>query len=192
LIAAVAISREIGDRSGEFIGLATLADVHRLQGRKGESEEHFAAAIALANEIGNPRFQGIHCSIRRPPPATRAFGRRRRQSTKRRWLLAVRSTTAAAEAAALSKLGALLVEQRQLAEARPLYEQALALARDTNQRVLEGEVLGNLGDLLAKEGQLSEAIEALPDGRSASAQRRQSRGTREDPLYSGTRGRQCR
>jgi CHAT domain-containing protein/tetratricopeptide (TPR) repeat protein len=58
--AALAISREIGDRQGEGSYLGNLGGAHQSLGDSPKAIEHHTAALAIAREIGDRRGEGIY------------------------------------------------------------------------------------------------------------------------------------
>jgi tetratricopeptide (TPR) repeat protein len=68
------------------------------------------------------------------------------------------------EGIALGGLAGVHRDRGEADEARARYEEALAIHREVGNRRFEGEVLANLAELLAKEGGLAPAREALRMG----------------------------
>jgi tetratricopeptide (TPR) repeat protein len=57
--AAIAISREVGNRRGEGIFLGYLGNLHFAQGRNKEARTHYETALAILSEAGIRRFEAV-------------------------------------------------------------------------------------------------------------------------------------
>ena len=56
---ALAIHREVGNRSSEGSVLGNLGYLHGIQGRMDEARSHYEQALAIHREVGNRRFEGV-------------------------------------------------------------------------------------------------------------------------------------
>ena len=157
--AALALSRELGDRRYEGIWLGLLGSLHREQSRLAQGLENARAALAIAREVGDRRSEGhwlgtlghLNRAQGNTPEAMEDFeaGLTIAQELGNRRL----------EGIWLGALGQLQRAQGNIPEAMENMEAGLAIAREMGNRRAEAVTLGNLGQLHRNQGRIPEARE---------------------------------
>lgn len=158
--AALAIQREVDDRFGESISLASLGHLALYRNDLAVARELFGRALSLVVEIGDPRNEGIHLGnlgrveqeCGRLDVARSAFERARemfRAMEDRR-----------SDAWALSMLACVVQEQGLLDEARLMYRETLVRNEEVGNRRAQGVALAQLARIEQWEGAY-EAAHAL-------------------------------
>jgi predicted ATPase len=157
LDAALAVSREVGDRHRESAALDILGLLHHSQGRMDEARASFDAALAIACEIGDRRTEGvvlIHVSGLDRDQGRTDDGRAHLDAA----LVVAREVgDRRAEGAALGTLGIVHSIQGRRDEGREHLDAALAVAREVGDRRTQGTVLVNLGNLHYEQGRIDDA-----------------------------------
>jgi tetratricopeptide (TPR) repeat protein len=155
---ALAITREVGDRVLEAHVVANLATVLVDDETSDEAIALLDEAFQLARSLQLPAIESYALSL---------LGKRRRARGEhdaaidmlgRAWQIA-RDLKAEASWSILGHLAAAVNAHRGPREARPLFEEALAGAREKGDRVLEADMLDALARCHEAEGELATALD---------------------------------
>ena len=113
-------------------------------GQTERAVEHYQQALAITSETGDRSSEGTRLGSLGRIYSTLGQTERRSSTTSRPWPSPSRSAISAAKARSWA-ISATFTEAGQTELAIEHYQQALAIARETGDRSLEGGVLGNLG-----------------------------------------------
>jgi tetratricopeptide (TPR) repeat protein len=170
--AALVLHDAVGSRRGRGITLANLSTLSRLAGNNDQARRELEEALEIHRETGNVRSEGVvlaNLGALLADAGERAEARALYQQALD-CARAVDSTRHAARA-----LGALAALEDDAAVARPLYDEALRVARGTGDSsvvvdalVGRGMRLAQLGDLDAARLDLADAVAAATAGDSRS------------------------
>jgi predicted ATPase len=155
--AALATSRDIGDRHSEGEALGNLAGLLQQMGRMDEARAHFETAILIHREVGDRLDEsiGLHgLGVQHLLQGRMAEARSCLESAV---AIAREIGGRGRGAISLGSLAIVAAEQGRMDEARKLYEEALAINRETGDREGESNDLNNLANLLSDQGFLAEA-----------------------------------
>jgi tetratricopeptide (TPR) repeat protein len=162
---ALAINREIGDTYGEFLILDSLGAAFLRLGLAHEALDHYDASLAICRELGSR--PGEASCWRAKSVALVHLGRYDEALDLLHQALDVFAATGHREhGRALNDLANLSRIRGSLAAARLHHEEALGLARSSNDRYLEVEVLNDLALTLLAAGLRSPAEERLAAARA--------------------------
>jgi predicted ATPase len=155
--AALALRRELGDRTGEARTLGNLGALYRVLGRMEEALSHYEASLARHREIGDrPQQARVLCNL-----GVLHIRQGRRGEAREHYEAAVEILRAigdrAREGVVLGNLGVLCWNEGQLDQAATCFQAALDISRRSGERVLEGNMLRSLGVVLKDRGRLDEA-----------------------------------
>jgi tetratricopeptide (TPR) repeat protein/transcriptional regulator with XRE-family HTH domain len=168
---ALTIMRQYNDQEECTILLINLGIIHANEGAFSESTSLFEEALAIARQMGLLEWQcltllNLGALMRLLDENQRAFAyceeglKIARQIGHREW----QSHLLNIQAVLISKL-------QGPTEAEPVYQEALALAREIDKPVLIAGLLGNLGQIALRLGDLdhaaelfSEMMETIPEG----------------------------
>jgi predicted ATPase/class 3 adenylate cyclase/Tfp pilus assembly protein PilF len=161
---ALAIAREIGDRRREGGALGNLGVLYADQGHPLEAREYCEAGLAIAREVGDRQWEGnalcnlglLHQESGRLTEA--------RETLDRALAVARDMGYTRLSAVVMCNLGILDEAMHDQHSARRHYEAALATARELGDRRSEGQFLGYLGALNARQGRFDEAWDCLGAG----------------------------
>jgi tetratricopeptide (TPR) repeat protein len=162
--AALAINRQVGSRRLEGIVLGNLGVTHIQQGAMEQARACYENALAIHREIGDARFEGV--ALGNLGDWYREQGRLDEARTRFEPALAIhrRLGNSRYESSVLSSLGLLSKAQGLTAEALTYFDDAIRVARQAGDRHAEGAALGGVADILAGEGRIDDAKEALAAG----------------------------
>jgi predicted ATPase/class 3 adenylate cyclase/Tfp pilus assembly protein PilF len=157
LLPAVALARQSQDRRALAMALRVLGIANFRRSETREAHEHFAAAQALFEALGN-RMQ-LGTLLGNVANLQMEQGRMAEARTTFEAALALHREVGnrAAEGVTLGNLGTLHYELGSMAEARAAYDAALAIHREAGNLSQEAVTLYNLGILVSREGALQEA-----------------------------------
>ncbi|HZT43605.1 MAG TPA: tetratricopeptide repeat protein [Chthonomonadaceae bacterium] len=146
---ALAISREIEDRSGIAGSLGELGSIAHTQGNLEEAQALYTQSLQLHRELGN-RFGAARPLLQLGVMRASQGEWKEAQSLYEEALALNREAgNRAWEAICLNYLGNLVLDQGRYEEARSLYEQALVLNRDLEDKRGIAASLVNLGNAAA-------------------------------------------
>ena len=134
---ALAIAREIGNRSGEGTWLGNLANCYSTLGQTRRAIELYEQALAIAREIGDRSGEGTRLGNLAICYASLGQTQRAIELHEQAMASPAKSATAQARADPWQS-GHLLFQLGQTQRAIELYEQALAIAREIGDRSGEG------------------------------------------------------
>ncbi len=156
---ALAIHREIGDRTAEGRTLADLGVVYWRLGRYHEALDHLTQGLAIAREMGDP--VGEKANLSNLGIVYESLGRYPEALEHVTQALAIgrEIDDFAGEGADLSNLGNVYESLGRYPEALERHTQALAIHRGGGDRVGEAATLGNLGNVYRRLGRYPEALE---------------------------------
>jgi serine/threonine protein kinase/tetratricopeptide (TPR) repeat protein len=168
----LSVSREIGDRRGEALGTQYLGSAFRSLGRFGEAREQIGRSLSLFREVGDRHGEGFALGLLADLAAEEgdaaAAGRRYAEALAHHRQFGDRE----GEAASLLAQGAWLARLCRIDEARALFGDTLAIARELSLGYLQllamaelarlpgGDVTAAVAALAAHEGS-AELLEAL-------------------------------
>jgi tetratricopeptide (TPR) repeat protein len=156
---SLAISRQVGDRRGEGVGLGNLGLCYWDLGQTARAIDHHEQALAIAREVGGRRAEGT--GLGNLGACYRDLGQVARAIDYHEQALAIAREVGGRhkEGANLGNLGACYRDLGQVARAIDFYEQALAILREVGDRRGEGISLGNLGACYNDLGQVAPATD---------------------------------
>jgi predicted ATPase len=137
--AALALHREMGDRSGEGLALGNMGNVYLDQGHMEEARRCLEGGLAIDRERGNRRGQGV--ILHALGTLHHNHGRLTEARTYYETALAIHRETGSrrSEATSINSLAALGCDQGRLEEGRSQFEAALAIYLELDDR--DGEAM---------------------------------------------------
>jgi CHAT domain-containing protein/Tfp pilus assembly protein PilF len=158
---ALAIEREIGDRSGEASTLNNMALDYSEQGEYAQALELLQQALKIAQTIGDKAgeagyLSGIGITYTRLGQYPQALEYRQKALA-----IAREIGSRPQEAIILGFIGVIYRQQERYPEAIEQYRQSLALAREIGDRATEGRMLSNLGYVYERQGKEALALESF-------------------------------
>ena len=156
---ALAVNREMNDRSGEAAVLHRLGFCYYLRGQVPRAIEFHKQALAISQEAGNrheeaSNLNNLGLCYLDLGQILEAIDFHEQALTINREISGRR-----AEATNLANLGRCYGYLGQIAEAIEFYQQALTIDREIGSRQSKAEVLGQIGTCYAALGQTPEAID---------------------------------
>ena len=156
---ALAISREIGDRSKVATGLANLGNAYHLLGQVDWAIEHYGQALVVSQEIGDQRGESETFSNLGSAFHSLGLIEQAIEYYQRALAIAREISDRRGEGNHLGRLGLAYTDFGQIERAFEYYQQALVIAREVGDKRKEGYHLGNLGIAHYNLGQIKQAIE---------------------------------
>jgi tetratricopeptide (TPR) repeat protein len=156
---ALAIAREVSDRSNEGIWLGNLANCYTDLGETRRAIELYEQALAIAREIGDRSGEGAW--LGGLASCYRVLGETRRAIDFYEQALAIAREVSdrSSEGSWLAGLASCYADLGETRRAIELNEQGLAIAREVSDRSNEGSFLGNLANRYADLGETRRAID---------------------------------
>lgn len=154
---ALALRREIGDRSAEAKILSNIGLVLKDQGERERAAQHFARSLDLCRELNDTR--GLCSALGNLGILYQEQGDFARARPLHEESLALAHALGDTPMTTLNNLGALAVEEGEYARARRLLEESLAISVKLGVKRTQCAALINLGHVARGEGTPAEAIE---------------------------------
>jgi tetratricopeptide (TPR) repeat protein len=155
LEAALALSRELGDRTGEGRVLSNLGGVAIHQADDVGAQAFLEQAVAIHQATGNRGMEARVLNNLAALAVTRGRFREAQSAAERSLELSRALDNPMEEATSLSHLGFLAQREGEFAQARMLHERALATAREFGVREFELELVRHLGEIALAQGDLA-------------------------------------
>jgi tetratricopeptide (TPR) repeat protein len=157
---ALAIAREIGDRSGESTRLGHLGIAYSVRGELDRAIGYYQQALAIAQSLGDRRAEGKHLgnlglAYRDQGQVLAAIG-----TYEDAIRIARDLGNRQGEGHQLTNLASASLDLGQIDQALENYQKALDIAREIGDRGLEELVLGNLSDAYYGLGEMAQAIDS--------------------------------
>lgn len=156
----VSVTREIGEREWELNALKNLADCYSAIGNKHNAVEHYERTFAIAREIGNSSWEsnalynlGRTYTAIRDPRAMEIYEQILAMARK------MPNPKPEAEIDALCELGESWLTFGECRKGIEIFEQALAVARQSGNRLFEGGALDKLGTSYVRLAEPYRAVE---------------------------------
>ncbi|MGJ5634882.1 CHAT domain-containing protein, partial [Nostoc sp. CALU 1950] len=155
---ALAIIKEIGDRSGESTTLNNIGAIYDSLGQYPKALEYFQQALAIIKEIGDRSREGgslnnigaIYSSLGQYPKALEFY--------QQALAIIKEIGDRSGEGTTLNNIGGIYDSLGQYPKALEFYQQALAIIKEIGDRSGEGTTLNNIGFLLDVQKQPELAI----------------------------------
>jgi tetratricopeptide (TPR) repeat protein len=158
---ALAIAREVEDRTRESQALSNLGDAYNNLGRYQEAIAHFEQALDIDREIDNQTYVGIDFGSLGNSYSSLGRYQEAIAYTEQALEIAREIGDMASEGSWLGNLGNSYNSLGRDREALEYTEQALEIARETGNRSSETWLLYNIGAIHLDRGQLARAKEPL-------------------------------
>ena len=155
LEAALALSRELGDRTGEGRVLSNLGGVAIHQADDVSAQAFLEQAVAIHQATGNRGMEARVLNNLAALAVTRGRFLEAQSAAERSLELSRALDNPMEEATSLSHLGFLAQHNGEFAQARMLHERALATAREFGVREFELELVRHLGEIALAQGDLA-------------------------------------
>ncbi len=159
--AALAISREIGDRTWEACHTVNLGNALLEQGRYAEAREHLESGMAICREVGHLQFEANASNSLGLVHLYQGRFAEARECAVRALAIYRQVGARSGEAVAASTLGNILDAEGRSADACEQFARPLALQREMGDRQGEATSLCSLGLALSKQGLLTEGRQHL-------------------------------
>jgi tetratricopeptide (TPR) repeat protein len=160
-LAALELSREVGNRGGEGLLMGNLGSVYRLRGRYDEAEQQYRGALEVHRGLGNRSSEGAN--LLRLGNLLGQRGRLEASLACMEEALEISTETGNRVLAAsiTGNMGVVLGKLGRYDEARVSLERALSEHRETGNMGPQGFVLAELGKLCATRGEPAAAVAHL-------------------------------
>jgi tetratricopeptide (TPR) repeat protein len=160
LVQALAISRQVGDRSMEARTLINIGEVYRGLAQYDRALEVYQQALAISRQVGSRASEGtilnnigeVYRNRRQYDQALSSYVQGVEASDE--------GGDLAGEARTLNNIGFVYRTLAQYPRALTYYQQALAINREAGDRAAEGAILGNMGFVFRALGQYDQSLEA--------------------------------
>lgn len=158
------IALEIGDRRWEGGSAGNLAQCHANQGRPGDAQPLYARAVSIAQELGDRQWEAnARCNL-----GLLHYTQGRMAEAQQELRASLEAARGMGHARLLSivqcNLGLVLEACDAADEARHYHEAAVGVARELGDRRSEGQFLGYLGALHARQSRFALARDCLVAG----------------------------